>query len=252
MKRGQVTLFIILGIVIVAVIGLGVFFKGSLEKKTVLEQYAEKAVVAPEVQEIYDHIYDCIYLVAKDGMAMVGMQGGYLAPPEGAIEIEEDNIAIALGYDEGKDVMPSLETIASEMALYVEGNAPACVDLGRFADFEFEETFPEADVNIIDGLVRFEVDYPIVATKAGNTYKLDSPYKFSYPLRLKKIHEISKKIIAKEIEDPTTIDTGLLDLGISIDVLSQDNKNIVYLITDQESSIDDLPYIFLFGNRFEK
>lgn len=253
MKRGQITLFVILGIIVLAVIGLGIYFKESLLEQRELAEVAERAVVAPEVQQIYNHVFDCVDRIARDGLVVVGLQGGYFEPPEDSIELPEEGIAIAIGFDKGENKLPSLETIRSEMAAYVDSYLPTCVDLELFEGYSFEEDLPTTQVDVLDDRVVFVVNYPIKVEKNGNVFNLNTPYKFPYPVRLQRVYEISQKIVQKEIENPTSIDINyLLDLGVEIDVLPFDDESVVYLLTDEESELDDLPYIFMFGNRFEK
>jgi len=71
-KQGQVTVFIILAILIVAVIGLFFVFKGDIIKQE----------VPAELQGVYDYYLSCIELEAIDGGAILGQQGGYIEPPE--------------------------------------------------------------------------------------------------------------------------------------------------------------------------
>ncbi|MFH0798304.1 MAG: hypothetical protein V1906_02735 [Candidatus Woesearchaeota archaeon] len=251
MKKGQVTLFVILGIVVLAVVGLGIYFRESLIQQTTEAQQAEKALVQPEVQQIYDHVFYCMDKTAKESMTLIGLQGGYYQPPENSIPIEGEGISIAIGYDRGDSKLPSLEGIRAEMETYVNAMLPECVDLSQFEGFTFTQSRPIAKIEILDYSVKFEVSYPITAKKAETTYSLDKPSKISYLVRLKRIHEVSQKIINKEINDPSTIDVNyMLDLGIDIDVLPVEEGQVVYLLTDDESKLDDMPYVFMFGNRF--
>jgi len=250
MKRGQITLFVIIGIIIIALIGLGVFFKDSILQEKTKAQIAERAIVAPEVQGIYDHVFDCIEESAKEGLILIGLQGGYSEVPFDSIPLEDEGISIAIGYDQGENKLPSLLTMQEEIASYVNTISPSCVDLQLFEGFSFEEGTPKTNVKILEDDVVFEIDNPILAKKEDATYNLDETLVFSYPVRLRRIHEVSQNIIKNE-DDASSIDINfLLDFGIDIDILSFEDDKVVYLLTDDESKIDEIPYIFMFGNRY--
>ena len=252
MKKGQITLFVIIGIIIIAVIGLGVYFRGSIIQDKATESLAERDVVEPEVQEVYNHIFDCAEETAKEGLVLIGLQGGYAQAPLDSIDIEDEGISIAIGYDQGENKLPTLLTIQNELVSYVNTFAPTCVNLNLFEGFSFEEKDPSTSVRILEDAVVFEINYPVVAKKGDTTYNLDKSYKFSYPVRFRRIYEISQSIINNE-KDAVSIDINyLLDFGIDIDVLSYDEGQVIYLLTDDESKLDEIPYVFMFGNRYSQ
>ena len=251
MKKGQITLFVILGIVILAVIGLGIYFKGSLTQQTAQSQLAEKAIVQPEVQQVYDSIFDCADRTSKESLTLIGLQGGYYETPTDSIPVDGEGISIAIGYDRGDNKLPSLEQMRAEMEAYVNTMMPQCVDLSQFNDFTFTQNAPATKVDIMDNAVRFDVTYPITAARGDSIYDLGKPSKLSYMVRLKRIHDISQKIISREVDEPSSMDLiYMLDLGIDIDILPVEEGQVVYLLTDDESRLDDMPYVFMFGNRF--
>lgn len=251
MKKGQVTLFVILGIVVLAVIGLGIYFKGSLTQQAAQAQLAEKAVVQPEVQEIYDRIFDCADKMSKESLTLIGLQGGYYQAPTDSIPVEGEGISIAIGYDKGNNKLPSLEQIRAQLETYVSTMMPLCIDLSTYNDFTFTQSVPVTRVDIMDNAVKFDVAYPIIAKKGGSVYDLGKSSKLSYMVRLKRIHDISQKIISREVNEPSSIDVNyMLDLGVDVDILPVEEGQVVYLLTDDESRLDNMPYVFMFGNRF--
>lgn len=70
--RGQVTLFIILSIVIISVIVLFFMFKDSF--------FGES--INPEFRPIYNDYLSCLEGVTREGILLLGQQGGYIETPE--------------------------------------------------------------------------------------------------------------------------------------------------------------------------
>lgn len=75
MKRGQVTIFVIVAILIVAVIALFFVFRGKL---------SIGSGVNLEEQEMHSVIESCVLESLVDGVKLIGLQGGYLEVPENA------------------------------------------------------------------------------------------------------------------------------------------------------------------------
>ncbi|MBT4416495.1 hypothetical protein HOC80_00150, partial [archaeon] len=80
-KRGQVTLFIIIGIVIVILIALGVYFRGELFDAVGL---TEELFYPSEIQEVVDEVQDCVDISTYEAVVSVGYKGGYYNTPSSA------------------------------------------------------------------------------------------------------------------------------------------------------------------------
>jgi hypothetical protein len=89
MKRGQITIFIVLGIVIVAAIFLALYFKGQVSDELGKAQLAAKAGLPADVATVWDEIYDCAVLTAEEAIMLIGEQGGYMLPLESALEADD-------------------------------------------------------------------------------------------------------------------------------------------------------------------
>jgi len=71
-KRGQLTIFVILGIVIVvSIIGYYVYQNGASDR------YFSEAAVGEGVSEIEDYMVDCLTYVAESSLLDIMIQGGY-------------------------------------------------------------------------------------------------------------------------------------------------------------------------------
>ena len=100
-KRGQVTTFIILGLLIViAIILLLVILKVPIgELKT---GPSEEIARQLQIESIKEYVDSCVKDTANNGLYIIGLQGGYINLPDKVLEI--DNIKIAYGYYKGKNV----------------------------------------------------------------------------------------------------------------------------------------------------
>ena len=91
-KRGQVSGFAILGIVLVAVVVLLFFLRDQLG-------IVLPAGLSGKSADIGEHIRDCLQDVAPDYIERIGMQGGYLSTPEDTFRLHEGTPVSILCYD---------------------------------------------------------------------------------------------------------------------------------------------------------
>src|SRR3990167_8250821 len=76
-KRGQITIFIILGIIIVGGILIYFLFRGSMGIDG----------VSTEFEPVYDLYLSCLEDTASQGVSLLGEQAGYIEPPEFSLNI---------------------------------------------------------------------------------------------------------------------------------------------------------------------
>src|SRR3989344_5908608 len=89
-KKAQVTVFIIIGILLLA--GAGTFFyiakKTSQESKLEAEIKVSEEQVPTQFGPIKKYAEDCAYSVAVDGLKLVGQQGGYVSFDDNKLNTE--------------------------------------------------------------------------------------------------------------------------------------------------------------------
>lgn len=73
-KKGQITVFVILGLIILILAGLGLFLKSYLDK------HDQPIAVDKEFEPLRQGIEECMYLAGKEAIIKIGMQGGYISP----------------------------------------------------------------------------------------------------------------------------------------------------------------------------
>ncbi len=155
LKRGQITVFIVLGIIVLA-LTLFIF--------AIYSQYSPKEISTAErgvldasnlAGPVKSYVESCIRNTAKEGILENGYSGGYFTLPERSTIDLFYNVPYYKGYEQ--DYSPSDEVIASELGKYVDVLLNLCLD--DFQPFK-------------------EQGYNITAGKPSSAVKL-SPTKFS-------------------------------------------------------------------------
>jgi len=149
--RGQVTIFIILAIVIIAgVVGYFVF-KGMQKPSTPEKQ----------MQGAYDYYVSCLQDTARQGVKILGEQGGYIETPVFVPGSEYRPFSSQLNflgqgvpywmYVSGnnllKEQMPTQKGMEKELAKYIQDRIGEC-DFSDFAQQGFDVAVSKENVNV--------------------------------------------------------------------------------------------------------
>ena len=234
-KRGQMTIFIIIGLLVLFLAVFGLYLLGQQETTDVQ--------VPTEAQPVKLYIDECLNTIANNGIELIASQGGYLDKKNGK---EFDEGVIAYGYANSEDVLVTINDMESEIEVYINSALPECIDFKLFEDqgynFSTEEITSKAD--ILTDKVIIDVRYPIEFSKGTAKYSLE---RFSTDINqpLGDMHSLAQQIVEKTIEDPEYIDT---------DTLSENNYNVdLFPLSPDEMgiSINMVGFAFIFVNKYD-
>jgi len=223
-KKGQITIFIILAILIIS--GIVVFFafraRGPVEKEVVIPQ---------QVLPIVDSVQSCVETNLKEGVMIVALQGGYIIPPSNALEINSSYVAY--WYDKGSKKVPTIEEIQNQISDYIRLTLPTCYPNLDTQKFQINRGNISVQTKIDKNAVSTFVSFPFTA-RAGNTsYELDKKYSAEYAVNLGDMYDVGNKIILKEIADQNSIDMSYLSIfNYAIDISYSGNNIVIYSIED--------------------
>lgn len=201
-KKGGVTIYIIIGIVILLVAVTAIVYSENIRRF-----YVESR--NPEVKDIRLFIENCLDTQTKEAIQIASLQGGYteipsvldnkgsyLPPPS----LLNPPIKTPYWWDDGVSYVPSEERVQQELANYVKNNIKSCL---------FFEQFNTIDVNVGDELkvetklssnsVFSRLELPLTITIGDSEIKLNNfakEIKTSFP----KLYEAAKEIIEVENE----------------------------------------------------
>src|SRR3990167_5961381 len=167
MGRGQITIFIIIGIVLLLSVSTVVYLYQSKAKAQI-----EGVGGPPDAQAVYDCVTACVDQLGREGIEFLGLQGGYIQIPP----IIERNPNAWVGADgagifktpfwylDGEDRTPTLAGMQRELEFHIKQNLPDCVD--NFASFEEQYTVRPLEqvvpiVSFADDEVIIRVKWPI-------------------------------------------------------------------------------------------
>ncbi len=201
MKKGQITTFAIIGIVLVAAVLLILYLRGQFFFGPVTP-----ATLGDKLQGISEHVTTCVQETAPDYIKRIGLQGGHLKTPEDTYRLREDIPISYLCYN-----IPDSPTCSNrlllrsdmekELGIAIDQALAGCIDLGKFGrGYELSTSGKrKINVSIGDAVVTVDILLPIVLRKGEVQIDEDTfTTNFNYPLG--ELYEVSQDIINREAE----------------------------------------------------
>jgi len=250
-KRGQVTVFIIVGVIILAVAGLTYLLVNlSTEERLISE--SEKALPA-EMASVQNYVESCLEQTLEKALIATGKQGGYYVLPE--YSSTKAHIDAPFYVYHNVDKMPGIERIEQEVSVYIEDQLLFCLQNFQSFPFMIEFEYPQVDTNIVEGRVAVELFYPLEINVGEKVVHLDL-FSSSVPSRLLQIYEASTEITNLSLEYGTGICLDCVgDISeknnLQIDIVEFKDDQIFYVIKDEQVKIFDQPYYFRFASKYD-
>ncbi|MFH1638295.1 MAG: hypothetical protein ABIB71_07765 [Candidatus Woesearchaeota archaeon] len=220
MKKAQVTLFVILGIVIAsAVIFSAYLFRSAPAGE---EEMVETIGEIKGVEEFRQEMLSCLEADIADGLITIEMQGGYYELPDQSLE----GITAYYLY-QGKEALPGLGNIEDELEAYSENTV--CLDtLAGNAEIGMAD----AEVSIGEGLIRITVDIPAVLKTEDAMIEAQSGYIIELPSSLREKMGLAGKVVESEARHRGMISLTMLS-EYNITATTTGSRIVVYEIDDE-------------------
>jgi hypothetical protein len=222
-KKGQITLFIIMGIFLLLAVAIII----GVQKEIVT---FPKEEILPTGKGKFERIISaCILDLGEEAIFRIGLQSGHLEVPEDILIDPQLSIPISpfqaipyWAYGERLSIVP-LQTIKEDIDEYIEENLRECV-LGRepfIETYEVVELSPiVSDTEIVQAKTLFNVRWNLaIKTKTGETVSEIINHVAESQIKLKQTHEMAKKIVNQEM-----LDLKLED--ITQDLIALEHSNV--------------------------
>lgn len=250
-KRGQVALFIILGIVVILVIGIIYFQRGTLIREVGTTESNER-FVSSQLEPIKTYVQNCVNDNALEGIILIGKQGGYYDPVKyeslGSFNVSYACYKINENY---VNILPLISEMNNELKQYMSSSKAKkdldkCIDDFKFfrnQGLDVKSGILSFDTNILEDKVTISINYPLEVSRGDYTATLRNMFT-EIPVGLGKAHKIAVQIANKECnnEEFDYDSLGLNEHLVTSSVQGYNNNNIVYLktipTTTKEISID--------------
>ncbi len=201
-KRGQVTLFIIVAVLLIAAVA-GYFL--VREKLTIRE-------VPQELRPAYEYFISCLENEAKEAAKLAGVQAGYLYLPDfepGSAYMPFSSQLEFMGFSVpywyyvsgnglAKEQVPTLQEIQEQFARYIAEQATKC-DFSVFEEqgYRVETGNAKAKVKISETRISITLEMPLTISKGDAIAKINE-HRISIRSKFGKFYNTAKKIYQHE------------------------------------------------------
>ncbi len=193
-KRGQITIYIIIGILIVAM-----FFLWSFMQERKVEQNIES------FDNVEMYVQECLEQTSKEQLYQLGYIGGMLESDDYIISDIGDVPVYVLGDKLNKSIfIKNLEKM-------VKINIDFCFDdFNALKNQGYSFEFFEKEIEIFgNSKITFNLDYPMKVTKAGTT-KAYSDFTYSIDVDIDSLVNVTNKLLDVVLEKPDEVPLMLM------------------------------------------
>ncbi|MFH1331990.1 MAG: hypothetical protein ABIH63_01770 [archaeon] len=259
MKKGQITLFVILGAVLLILILLVFTFRETLMEQATKVGIPTTIAMSKEAKEVQNEMTRCLRNSAETGLITMALQGGYVMFDPKTPYTEATTtmyyipyVGTAYLYYKGKNMVPTKETMERQLEGYITANLEICEK--DYSGLEVEYGDYDTSVTIEENQVSIDINTKVSVTKEETTSSFRDIY-IEVPVRLGGLRDITNQIVEEQVK---TGKEGIClscisriaannDVEISIDRVGED---VFYMLTDQKSKLAGENYIFIMANQF--
>lgn len=250
-RIAQIALYMILGLILLFVIGIGFYFISNLNKEKIKTSSGGIHQVSLEFSPINNFIYECVKKASIESAYRLGVQGGYYILPKDILNANYTKPPYY--YFQGQNLMPTKERIEDELSKSVNEYFNKCMNLSFFEEQGFKFSFKSIKIksSILDEKTIINVDFPLTIAK-DNIRQEISQFSYELPFRIGHIYSISKELVEKILKEPYYTDlTYLLGQDLDISVIHFDECNDIYVILDNYTDNPKNDYLFLFAVKID-
>jgi len=228
--KGQITIYIILGIIILFSIALSIYVANRL--------WYSPVGVSESAAPVKNFVEACVQQVGADALIAVGSGGGYIYPlnPENGFSVSSypaEGDVLMLTQDSKnavpywfymttentcRDCMmasnkPSLENIKEQVDLYVNSHLSECINSFKsFAEqgYEIEAGSVDSDVVFAEDSTKFVVDFPLKIKLSKLSSRIED-FDAVVDIPFKKVYDLASNIAEQE-KDAAFLESAALHL----------------------------------------
>jgi hypothetical protein len=247
-KRGQITTFLVIGIIILFVTGAVLYARSVLVK----EQITPTPAGTIETAQLKSYVEACLASVGEEAVIEIGKTGGFIYPvPLPSMTYNDSDIYY--WYYINTTISPSKEVIENEISNYLRlylGDCLADFTNFRAQGYNITTGSISPNITIASDKVLMKVNYP-VTMKRGAATAVVPDYEASVNVRLGKIIGIVEQLIVEQEKKPDMLCMSCLTLQAVTNNIRFENKyydDMEYIrLIDDTVKVRNIPYEFSYA-----
>ncbi len=244
-KKGQVVLFIVVGLTIL--IGFTYMLLLSDEEGAETQLVRQTSGLA-SVSAVESYLDACFQEKANDAIEEISMHGGYTNPIS---SVEYKFIDIPVYEDSIRNNSPTMEQVEQEASYAIEEKLMGCMDELPFPGVSVDAKSPKVTLAFSQGKTVTYIDYPL-RISAGEQMKERSSFSLETPIDVAKLYGVSQAIVAAQLGYPRHVCVSCLsDIAQGQDAIIEyeqiNDRDVVFSVAENKKNA--VP--FLFALRFQ-
>lgn len=259
MKKAQITIFVIIGLILVALISLSLVFKESILEQAGKFEITKGLAMSTEARKVQSETQQCVSQLAELGLIVLGLQGGYFIIDERVQHTETQTVyeqipytGTAYVYFKGQNLVPTKELMGKQLAYFITGAMPVCHNTYDGLEVTYGNPITTADISDNEVKLNVNMDVKVKKGEAESGFKTVT---VNLPVRLGKIQEVSQEIVKNQItvsKDEVCVScvariAAENDMEVGISKIGDD---VFYSLVDKKSNVIGYDYNFMLANKF--
>ena len=193
-KRGQITVFMIVGIFILLIIALTLFFTRSFVEEEQDQELSQSAPIETSALKMF--VESCLTKTSYDAIYYNYINGGFYLPQFITLYKQW---SVPYYYHLGYNFQPIEEQVEDGLSLYVQNNILDCLnDFNAIKDLKIVSTkAPIADVDIKPVGVDFDRDLYLEVSSGDKTKEVNE-FSVQLDVPLREVNDILTEIMAEQ------------------------------------------------------
>ena len=270
-KVGQITIFIIIGILFILMVGL-IFYIAADFMKEPFKNKLKQMDAQSEFQVIEEFINLCIEKSAADSGFYISEHAGWsLVSPEN-IDFYGFPVTKVVDYNKSKNMMLSMEEIEQHYSLYTESRILKCIDdfnAIKIMGYTVRYENPNVTTKILENFTQVKTGLASSFSKDGASKNYLLFPTVNVPLRIGMMYDISTFIVNETFRRPDRILINYLE-SLSKENITYHvpaiNDSLIYFLIDKNVDVvlytkkykydserfnyENETYKFIFGEKF--
>jgi len=247
LKRGQVTLFIILGILLLLSVGIILYLNFYLVKEDLSSNIGSTST--GKVSSVKLFVENCHKKSLTEGVQSLALNGGYFE----TITLSSSFYHIPYYFYQGTDLSPNKAKMEQQLSDYIKQEIITCTQ--NFSVISYDLVLGNVSVvaSIDENSVSSKLNWPIKINLDGSQTEISS-FNEKINVRLGLLYNLAKNITSNQVNRTGLCISCLSDLAeknkIQINVDNLYNDELVIILSDNSSKLSSSDNYFRFAFAF--
>lgn len=244
MKKAQISIFVIIGIIIIIITGIVVYKINQNRLKQIQLSLPEREKIRP----VIEYVDECIKKTIINALTKLGDQG-VIYP---SVYLASKNRKISYFYFQGKNYFPDIKEINKQISQYLKENIKECT--GDFSETKFavEDSYTKIDAESFfkEDYINISINYPMTVFFDGRKI-LVTDFNTKLKTNFVDIHKVSENIFLETKKNPGEINLDFINQqGFDMKLIKIDKSTLIYEITDP-TGLENKHYRYRFAVKYE-